>query len=288
MDPAFAQLFSLDGKVAIVTGASSGIGVALARGLARAGANVVVTARRQEMIDDTAAMCRGYGVRSSAWTADIVDEAQFEGLFDRTMTEYGRLDVLINNAGFTDRTALRHDQNTMRKFRAIVELDLLATMNGCRLAAQRMLTQKPAGGVIVNISSILGRSASEFRASAYHAAKAGVDGLTRILAYEYAREGIRVNSLAPSYFEGTEMMDKVFEAAPVTKAHTIERTPMGRLGRPEDLEGAIAFLCSDAGRFVTGHTLYVDGGWSTGGGFHQKPALWESELGRQDPNWGKG
>ena len=287
MDPAFADLFSLDGKVAVVTGASSGIGVALARGLARAGANVVVTARRQEMIEQTAEMVRGYGVKASAWTADLTDEAQFEALIERVAAEYGRLDIMVNNAGFTDRTALRHDQNTMKRFRSIVELDLLATMNGCRLAARQMLKQDPAGGSIVNISSILGSTASEFRASAYHAAKAGVDGLTRVLAYEYAREGIRVNSIAPSYFEGTEMMDKVFEAAPQTKVHTIERTPMGRLGRPEDLEGVIAFLCADAARFITGHILYVDGGWTTGGGFHQKPALWESELGRQDMNWGR-
>ncbi len=287
MDPAFADLFSLDGKVALVTGSSSGIGVALARGLARAGADVVVTARRQEMIEQTAEMVRGYGVKASAWTADITDEAQFEALIERVASEYGRLDIMVNNAGFTDRTALRHDQNTMKRFRSIVELDLLATMNGCRLAARQMLKQDPVGGSIVNISSILGSTASEFRASAYHAAKAGVDGLTRVLAYEYAREGIRVNSIAPSYFEGTEMMDKVFEAAPQTKVHTIERTPMGRLGRPEDLEGVIAFLCADAARFITGHILYVDGGWTTGGGFHQKPALWESELGRQDMNWGR-
>lgn len=287
MDPTFADLFKLDGKTALVTGASSGIGVALARGLARAGADVVVTARRQEMIDATAAMVRGYGVRASAIAADITDEAQFEGMVERVVAEYGHLDIMVNNAGFTDRTALRHDQNAMKRFRSIVELDLLATMNGCRLAAKQMLAQDPPGGVIINISSILGATASEFRASAYHAAKAGVDGLTRVLAYEYAREGIRVNAIAPSYFEGTEMMDKVFDAAPVTKAHTIERTPMGRLGRPEDLEGVIAFLCSDASRFVTGHILYVDGGWTTGGGFHQKAALWESELGRQDPNWGR-
>lgn len=287
MDPSFADQFRLDGKVALVTGASSGIGVALARGLARAGANVVVTARRQELVDRTAAMVRGYGVRASAWTCDLTDEAAFEGLFQRLIAEYGRLDIMVNNAGFTDRTALRHDQNQMRRFRAVVELDLLATMNGCRLAARQMLAQDPPGGSIVNISSILGRVASEFRASAYHAAKAGVDGLTRVLAYEYAREGIRVNAIAPSYFEGTEMMDQVYEAAPETKEHTIRRTPMGRLGRPEDLEGVIAFLCSDAARFITGHILYVDGGWTAGGGFHVEPVLWERELGRQDPDWGR-
>jgi NAD(P)-dependent dehydrogenase (short-subunit alcohol dehydrogenase family) len=287
VDPSFADLFRLDGKVAMVTGASSGIGVALARGLARAGASVVVTARRQEMIDQTADMVRGYGVGASAWTCDITDEVAFEELFARVISEYGQLDIMVNNAGFTDRTALRHDQNQMRRVRSVVELDLLATMNGCRLAAREMLKQDPAGGSIINVSSILGRVASEFRASAYHAAKAGVDGLTRVLAYEYAREGIRVNAIAPSYFEGTEMMDQVYEAAPATKEHTLKRTPMGRLGRPEDLEGVIAFLCSDASRFITGHILYVDGGWTTGGGFHVEPMLWENDLGRQDPAWGR-
>jgi NAD(P)-dependent dehydrogenase (short-subunit alcohol dehydrogenase family) len=287
VDPTFSDLFKLDGKVALVTGASSGIGVGLARGLARAGADVVVTARRKEMIEQTAAMIRSYGVKATALTADITDEAQLEGLIDAVVAEYGHLDIMVNNAGFTDRTALRHDQGTMKKFRAIVELDLLATMNGCRLAARQMLKQDPPGGVIVNLSSILGKVASEFRAAAYHAAKAGVDGLTRVLAYEYARESIRVNAIAPSYFEGTEMMDRVYDAAPATKTHSIERTPMGRLGRPEDLEGVIAFLCSDAARFITGHILYVDGGWTTGGGFHQKAPIWESEPGRQNPNWGR-
>lgn len=287
MDPTFSDLFKLDGKVALVTGASSGIGVGLARGLARAGANVVVTARRKDMIEQTAGMIRSYGVKATALRADITDEAQLERLVESVVAEYGHLDIMVNNAGFTDRTALRHDQSTMKKFRAIVELDLLATMNGCRLAARQMLKQEPPGGVIVNLSSILGKVASEFRAAAYHAAKAGVDGLTRVLAYEYAREGIRVNAIAPSYFEGTEMMDRVYDAAPATKTHSIERTPMGRLGRPEDLEGVIAFLCSDAARFITGHILYVDGGWTTGGGFHQKAPIWESEPGRQDPNWGR-
>jgi NAD(P)-dependent dehydrogenase (short-subunit alcohol dehydrogenase family) len=287
MDPDFSKQFSLEGKVALVTGASSGIGVGLARGLARAGADVVVTARRQEMIEQTAEMVRGFGVRASAWTCDITDESAFEALFGRVVEEYGKLDIMVNNAGFTDRTALRHDQNQMRRFRSVVELDLLATMNGCRLAAKQMLAQDPPGGVIINLSSILGATASEFRASAYHAAKAGVDGLTRVLAYEFAREGIRVNAIAPSYFEGTEMMDAVYDAAPETKEHTLRRTPMGRLGRPEDLEGVIAFLCSDAARFITGHILYVDGGWTTGGGFHVEPMLWETEVGRQNPDWGK-
>jgi gluconate 5-dehydrogenase len=273
------RLFDLSGKTALVTGASSGLGVAFARGLARAGADVVVTARRQDLIDETAAACRQFGGRASAFTADLTDEAQMEGLFERVISEYGRLDILVNNAGFTDRSGLRHDQASMKRIRNVVELDLVATLNGCRLAGQQMMKQ--GSGVIINVSSILGRVGSEFRAASYHAAKGGVDALTRVLALEYAREGIRVNAIAPSYFEGTEMMDKVFEATPGTKVQAITRTPMGRLGRPEELEAAIVFLASDAARFITGHILYVDGGWTAGGGYHQLPAPWESEPGKQ-------
>jgi NAD(P)-dependent dehydrogenase (short-subunit alcohol dehydrogenase family) len=280
MDPTLAQLFSLHGKVALVTGASSGLGVALARGLARAGANVVVTARRRELIEQTAAMVRGYGVEAEAYPADITDEEQFENLFARTVERFGRLDIMVNNAGYTDRSGLRHDLGSFKRMRTVVELDLLATINGCRLAALQMLAQG-TGGSIINISSILGRVGSEFRAASYHAAKGGVDALTRVLALEYAREGIRVNAIAPSYFDGTELMGKVFEATPGTRDQAVSRTPMGRLGQPEDLEGAIVFLASEASKFVTGHILYVDGGWTAGGGYHQLAPPWETEPGHQ-------
>ncbi|MGI8927010.1 MAG: SDR family NAD(P)-dependent oxidoreductase [Tepidiformaceae bacterium] len=279
MDPTLCQLFDLSGRVALVTGASSGLGVALARGLARAGADVAVSARRQEMIDETAAMVRAFGVRSSAFSADITDDEQFEGLFARVLEEHGRLDILVNNAGFSDRSGRRHDQNTMKRMRAVVELDLVATMNGCRLAAPIMMRQ--GGGTIINISSMLGKVGSEFRAASYHAAKGGVDALTRTLAIEYAREGIRVNGIAPAYFEGTEMMDRVYAGSPETRDYTITRTPLGRLGRPDDLEGAIVFLASDAARYITGHTLAVDGGWTAGGGYHQLTPPWESSPGHQ-------
>lgn len=280
MDPAFSELFNLEGRTALVTGGSSGLGVAFARGLARAGANVVVTARRQQMIDQTAEMLRGYGVLASAFAADITDDAQFEGVFAKTVAEYGKIDILINNAGYTDRSGLRHDLGSMKRIRSVIELDLIATVNGCRLAGEQMLKQE-SRGTIINVSSILGKVGSEFRAAAYHAAKGGVDALTRVLAIEYAREGIRVNAIAPSYFDGTELMDKVFESAPATRDYSISRTPMGRLGQPEDLEGAVVFLASDAARFITGHILYVDGGWTAGGGYHQLPPMWESTPGHQ-------
>ncbi len=279
MDAELIRLFSLEGKTALVTGASSGLGVAFARGLARAGANVVVTARRQEMIDQTAAMVRSIGPKASAWTADITNEDQIEGLFARAVEEYGRLDILVNNAGYTDRSGLRHDQGSLKRMRSIIELDLLATINGCRIAGAQMMKQ--GEGCIINVSSILGRVGSEFRAASYHAAKGGVDALTRVLAIEYARENIRVNAIAPAYFAGTEMMDKVFEATPGTKVQSETRTPMGRLGQPEDLEGAVVFLASDAARYITGHILYVDGGWTAGGGYHQLAPPWESEPGKQ-------
>jgi len=280
MDPEFARLFALDGKAALVTGASSGLGVAMARGLARAGANVVVTARRRERIEETAAMVRSFGVRSTAIPADITVDAELEALYREAVAEYGRLDIVVNNAGYTDRSGLRHDQASAKRIRSVIELDLLATALSCRLAAQHMLADG-GGGVVINVSSVLGRVGSEFRAASYHAAKGGVDALTRVLALEYAREGIRVNAIAPSYFEGTEMMDQVFEQTPGTRAQATSRTPMGRLGRPEDVEGAVVFLASDAARFVTGHILYVDGGWGAGGGYHQLPPPWESEPGKQ-------
>lgn len=279
MDPSFCELFNLEGKVALVTGASSGLGVAFARGLARAGATVVVTARRQELIDQTAEICRGFGGKASAFTADIADDAQLEALISRVVETHGSLDILVNNAGYTDRSGLRHDQSSMKRIRSVIELDLIATINGCRLAGAQMMKQ--GSGNIINVSSILGRVGSEFRAASYHAAKGGVDALTRVLALEYARENIRVNAIAPSYFEGTEMMDKVFESTPGTKVQSEQRTPMGRLGRPEDLEGAVVFLASDAARFITGHILYVDGGWTAGGGYHQLPPPWESTPGHQ-------
>jgi NAD(P)-dependent dehydrogenase (short-subunit alcohol dehydrogenase family) len=278
VDPAFAELFSLRGRVALVTGASSGLGVAFARGLARAGADVVVTARRAELIEQTAGMVRSFGGRASAWTADITDEAQFEALVARVAAEYGRLDIMVNNAGFADRSGQRHDQASIRRMRAVIELDLIATMNGCRLAGQQMMRQ--GSGVIINISSMLGRVGSEYRAASYHAAKGGVDALTRVLALEYAREGIRVNAIAPSYFEGTDLTDAIM-SNPATLAHTESRTPMGRLGKPEDLEGSVVFLASDAARYITGHILYVDGGWTAGGGYHQLPPPWESSPGHQ-------
>lgn len=260
--------------VALVTGAGEGIGRAIAEGLAAEGCRVTITGRREAVLRTTASEL---GVD---WIAgDVGREADAVRTVASVVEKHGRLDILVNNAGYTDRSGLRHDLASPKRIRSVIELDLLATTMGCRFAAQRMLPQ--GGGVIINVSSVLGRVGSEFRAASYHAAKGGVDALTRVLALEYARENIRVNAIAPSYFEGTEMMEQVFAATPGTRVQAVTRTPMGRLGRPEELEAAVVFLASAASSFVTGHILYVDGGWTAGGGYHQLPPPWESEPGKQ-------
>jgi NAD(P)-dependent dehydrogenase (short-subunit alcohol dehydrogenase family) len=286
MEEHLQNLFDLRGKVAIVTGASSGLGVGLARGLAKGGADLVLAARRQEMLDEVAKSLEPYGVRVVTQTADLTDEEQVGRLFERTKEELGRLDVLVNNAGFTDRSAQRTEGASLKRLRAMIELDFVSVFLCSQLAARQMLAQG-TGGSIINITSILGKVGSEFRASGYHAMKAAVDSLTRVTAIEWAREGIRVNAIAPAYMGGTEMMDQVYASAPETKVYTEERTPLGRLGQPEDLEGAVLLLASNAGAYITGTTLYVDGGWTSGGGFHQRAPIWETEPGKQDPNWGR-
>jgi len=271
----------LENRVAIVTGGAKGMGRAISERFAKEGAKVTIADVDMAAAEETLEAIKAAGGQGLAVKCDVSKSDQVKGMVEATVAAFGKLDILVNNAGYTDRSGLRHDQGSFKLMRSIIELDLLATINGCRLAGKQMLAQG-TGGVMINISSILGRVGSEFRAASYHAAKGGVDSLTRVLALEYAREGIRVNAIAPSYFDGTELMDKVFEATPATREHSISRTPMGRLGQPSDLEGAIVYLASDAARFVTGHILYVDGGWTAGGGYHQLPPMWESTPGHQE------
>jgi NAD(P)-dependent dehydrogenase (short-subunit alcohol dehydrogenase family) len=266
-------IFDLSGRTALVTGASAGLGVAFARALARAGADVVVAARRREALEETAAVVRGFGRRCLVVPTDLTDDAQVEALFAQTVAEFDRLDVLVNNAGFTDRSGVASEFASMKRARAIMALDVVAAFYCAQLAGRQMLEQ--GGGSIINISSMLGSFGSEFRAAAYHAAKGAVDNMTRVLAVEWAARGVRVNAIAPAYFEGTDMIDAILQN-PGTREHIESRTPMGRLGRPEDVEGAVVYLASDASAYVTGCILYVDGGWRAGGG-RGGPAPWEQQ-----------
>jgi NAD(P)-dependent dehydrogenase (short-subunit alcohol dehydrogenase family) len=245
------DLFRLDGRVAIVTGASSGLGVAFARALAEAGADVALGARRVERLEETKAMVEGLGRRAIAVATDVTKPEDCQGLVDATMAELGRVDVLVNNAGIG--TAVPATRETVEQFTSVIDLNL----NGCYWMAQACARVMERGSSIVNISSILGITTAGLPQAAYAASKAGLIGLTRDLAQQWTgRKGIRVNALAPGFF-ASEMT----EAYPADYVEMLKgRIVDGRFGDPEELAAALVFLASPAGGYTTGQTLPVDGG----------------------------
>ena len=245
--------FSLEGKVAIVTGASSGLGVAFAKGLAEAGADVALGARRVEKLEDTRALVEATGRRAIAVRADVSDPDSCQELVDATMQDLGRVDILVNNAGVG--TAIPASKESPDDFRQVIEVNL----NGCYWMAQRAATVMEPGSSIINISSVLGLTTAGLPQAAYSASKAGLIGLTRDLAQQWTgRKGIRVNALAPGWFE-SEMSDQLGEEH---MQRQVKRIIAGRIGDPEELAAALVFLASDAGGYVTGQTLAVDGGFT--------------------------
>ena len=245
------DLFRLDGKVAIVTGASSGLGVHFAEALAEAGADVVLAARRVERLDSTRALVEAHGRRALTVQTDVADPAACQALVDAAMAEFGRVDVLVNNAGVG--TAVPATQETPQQFRDVLDINL----HGCYWMAQACGRVMLPGSSIVNISSILGITTLGLPQAAYAASKAGLIGLTRDLAQQWtARKGIRVNALAPGLFT-TEMTDSYADGY---LDSLLPRMLSGRLGDPRELAAALLFLASDAGGYVTGQCLSVDGG----------------------------
>lgn len=245
------DLFRLDGKVAIVTGASSGLGVAFAQALAEAGADVALGARRAEKLAETQALVEGLGRRAIAVPTDVADPDACENLVRRTVEELGRVDILINNAGIG--TAIPATRETPDQFRQVIDVNL----NGCYWMAQACARAMQDGGSIVNISSVLGITTAGLPQAAYAASKAGLNGLTRDLAQQWTgRKGIRVNSLAPGFFE-SEMTEQYPEE--YVKA-TAARVLAGRYGDAQELAAAMLLLASPAGGYMTGQTIVVDGG----------------------------
>ncbi len=243
----------LSGKVALVTGASSGLGRHMAGVLARAGATVVLAARRLERIEAEAERLRAAGHRAVAVAMDVTDPASVEAGFGRAAEAAGTVTVLVNNAGIAHTTrALDLDPAT---FHAVVATNLEGAFTVARTAARAMI-DAGTGGSIVNIASILGLRVAG-QVAAYAASKAALVQLTRALALEWARFAIRVNALAPGYVE-TEL-NRDFFATEAGKA-LIARIPQRRLGRLEDLDGPLLLLASDASAYVTGSVLVVDGG----------------------------
>jgi hypothetical protein len=248
-----SSLFDLDGRVAIVTGASSGLGAHFAATLAAAGADVIACARRLEPLERLAAEHPGV----EATRCDITDDGQLRRLVDDVLARHGRLDVCVNNAGISSDGA--DQQSDPNAFTRVIDVNLRSVFALSQLVAQPMLAQ--GRGSIVNISSMFGVVASSPTSdAAYVASKFAVNGLTRELGAQWASSGVRVNALAPGWFP-TEMNAGLF--ADEKAAKWVARTcPMGRPGRPEELEGALLFLASDASSYCTGQVIVVDGGWT--------------------------
>jgi NAD(P)-dependent dehydrogenase (short-subunit alcohol dehydrogenase family) len=246
--------FRLDGKVAVVTGASSGLGAAFALGLAEAGADVAICARRVERLEETAARVRELGRRCLAVPADVADPEACERVAAETVRELGRVDVLVNNAGIG--TAYPATREAPEDFRRVIDINL----NGSYWMAQACGRAMREGGSIVNIGSVLGLTTAGLPQAAYSASKAAIIGLTRDLAQQWTgRKGIRVNALAPGFFP-TEMTDQYPDGYLEAQ---LRRVPAGRPGDAEELTAALLFLASDAGSYVTGIVLPVDGGLLT-------------------------
>jgi NAD(P)-dependent dehydrogenase (short-subunit alcohol dehydrogenase family) len=244
-------LFRLDGRVVVVTGASSGLGVSFAQGFAEAGADVVLGARRVEKMTGTAALVEQAGRRVHTRKTDVADPDQCQQLVDAAMAEFGRVDVLINNAGVG--TAVPATRETAQEFRSVVDVNL----HGSYWMAQACGRVMGPGSSIINIASVLGLTTAGLPQAAYSASKAAVIGLTRDLAQQWSgRKGIRVNAIAPGFF-ASEMTD---ELKPGYLDGLMPRIIMGRLGDAAELAATAVWLASPAGGYVTGQTIVVDGG----------------------------
>ena len=247
------NVFRLDGKIALVTGASSGIGAQTVKLFSSLGAKVIAAARREDRLQDLANQYPDV----MAVRCDVGVEADCTNLVDTVINEYGKIDILINNAGISDPIpALEEDLDL---FKRVIQIDLISCFHLAQLCAQHMETQE-SGGAIVNVASIHGFvGSSPNNQPGYTAAKGGLINLTRELALEWARHGIRVNAIAPGYIT-TELTDEMIAGESGRK--WIERnTPMRRPGEVTELDGAMLLLASDAGSYITGETIAIDGGW---------------------------
>ncbi len=247
------NVFRLDGKIALVTGASSGIGAQTVKLFSSLGAKVIAAARREDRLQDLANQYPDV----MAVRCDVGVEADCKNLVDSIINEFGKIDILINNAGISDPIpALEEDLDL---FKRVIQIDLISCFHLAQLCAQHMETQE-SGGAIVNVASIHGFvGSSPNNQPGYTAAKGGLINLTRELALEWARHGIRVNAIAPGYIT-TELTDEMIAGESGRK--WIERnTPMRRPGEVTELDGAMLLLASDAGSYITGETIAIDGGW---------------------------
>jgi NAD(P)-dependent dehydrogenase (short-subunit alcohol dehydrogenase family) len=248
------QLFDLTGRVAIITGGSAGLGRQMAQGLAEMGANVVLCARKKERCEQAAEELRQLGVQTLAQACDVRVPEQITNVIDATIARFGRIDILINNAGASWGAPV--EEMRLEHWNKVIETNLTATFLFSQAAGRCMVPRR--SGKIINIASVAGLhgASQELQAIGYHASKGGVIAFTKDLACKWAPHNVQVNAIAPGWFP-THMSAAVIEK---NREALLKRVPAGRFGGDDDLKGAAAFLSSDASSYVSGHVLVVDGG----------------------------
>jgi NAD(P)-dependent dehydrogenase (short-subunit alcohol dehydrogenase family) len=254
---AYAPL-DLTGRSAVVIGGGTGIGRAIALGLAQAGADVVPTSRRKDVVDSAAGEIEAIGRRTLRMTSDIADESSLTAVLRAAVDAFGKVDILVNSAGITKRTPTVEVSD--REWNEIFDTNLTGTLRTCRVFGRHMIERRY--GRIINIAS-LSTFVALLEVAAYAASKAAVASLTKSLAIEWARSGVNVNAIAPGVFR-TPLNEGLLDGT-VRGREFLTRTPMARFGKVEELAGAAIFLASDAASFVTGHILAVDGGFLASG-----------------------
>ena len=272
------------GKTVLITGASMGLGEGFAHGFAKAGADLVLTARSEELLEGVAAVCRESGVEVTVIPGDVSVEADVSRVVAGAIEAHGRIDVLINNAGVSDMRGVAPEQFDMETWNWIMSVDLNGAFMYLRDVGKHML--ESGGGSIVNICSIMGHGANELNIIAYTAAKGALRNITLQLGCEWADRGVRVNSVSPGFIV-TEMVRPAIEGMGMDK-WIASRTPMRRIGELEEIVAPVMFLASDGASYITGHDLNVDGGTNAANGYYQIPPIHQEWNADTTPRIGAG